>query len=258
MQPRDFTCSTRFMFRECLLSRGKSRSPSLSRARHVPILRSITLLACCWLLGGCSGETVFQSDFAKFPTHWPPIGNQKVGTAAVDPVSDQYVWASGTSVVISRGNHVSNMVPRAALLCNFSAFKGDATYVFSSFLNVRSGAGAATIQFEPFNQPVTSYDNGFLHLDLMPDNTVRIDDNDATKFGTFPRDQEFILQVTLKINPTPTARILLSGAGASGETEYTILPPYVPLARQYGAIRLWMGSPATSFFTATNIVVKRN
>ena len=203
MQPRDFTCSTRFMFRECLLSRGKSRSPSLSRARHVPILRSITLLACCWLLGGCSGETVFQSDFAKFPTHWPPIGNQKVGSAAVDPLSDQYVWASGTSVVISRGDHVSNMVPRAALLCNFSEFKGDATYVFSSFLNMRSGAGAATIQFEPFNQPVTSYDNGFLHLDLMPDNTVRIDDNDATKFGTFPRDQEFILQVTLKINPTP-------------------------------------------------------
>jgi hypothetical protein len=92
----------------------------------------------------------------------------------------------------------------------------------------------------------------------MPDKTVRIDDNDATKFGTFPWDQEFILQVTLKINATPTAHILLSGSGASGESNYTILPPYVSLARQYGAVRLWMGLPWTGAFQATNIVVTRN
>jgi hypothetical protein len=224
-----------------------------------PFGRGITLLVCCWLLAGCAGETVFQSDFAKFGDHIPPIGNQKVGTTAVDPVSDQYVFSTGAdgNVWISRADHVEP-VPRAALVCNFSQFKGDGTYVFSTILYMRTGTGAATIQFEPFNQPVTSYGDGFLHLDLMPDNTVRIDDNNATKFGTFPRDQHFILQVTLKINPTPTARILLSGAGASGQTEYNILPPYVSRARQYGAIRLWMGSPWTGFFTAANIVVKRD
>jgi hypothetical protein len=92
----------------------------------------------------------------------------------------------------------------------------------------------------------------------MPDNTVRIDDDDATKFGTFPRDQSFVVQVTLKVNPTPTAHIVLSGAGASGEKDYTILPPYVPMARQYGAVRLWMGEPWTGFFTATDIVVTFN
>jgi hypothetical protein len=127
--------------------------------------------------------------------------------------------------------------------------------MFSTILYMRTGTGAATIQFERFDQQVGSYGDGFLHLDLMPDNTVRIDDNDATKFGTFPRDQKFVVQVTLNINATPTAHILLSGAGASGERAYTILPPYVPLARQYGAVRLWMGYPSPGFFTATDIVV---
>jgi hypothetical protein len=146
----------------------------------------------------------------------------------------------------------------AALQCKFAQFEGDGTYVFSTFLYMPSGTGAATVQFEPFDQPIGNYGGGFLHLDLMPDNTLRIDDNDATRFGTFPRDQEFVLQVTVKINATPTAHILLSGAGASGERDYTILPPYVPLARQYGAMRLWMGVPWTGEFRATNIVVTRN
>ena len=225
--------------------------------KAIPFGRGITLLACCWLLAGCAGETVFQSDFAKFPSHYPAYGHQKVGTTAIDPLSDQYVWyTSSGSVSISRED--TDPVPRAALLCKFAEFKGDGTYVFSTILYMPTGTGAATIQFEPFDQSVTSYTDGFLHLDLMPDNTVRIDDNDATKFGTFPRNQEFILQVTLKINATPTARILLSGAGASGQTDYNILPPYVSRARQYGAIRLWMGSAWTGFFTTANIVVKRD
>jgi hypothetical protein len=221
-------------------------------------VRGIALLAC-WLLAGCAGETVFQSDFAKFYSHSPPIGNQKVGTSTVDPISDQYVWATGPSdwVWISR-DYYTDPVPRAALLCHFAEFKGDGTYAFSTILYMPSGTGAATIQFEPFGQSVTNYSDGFLHVDFMPDNTVRIDDNDATRFGTFPRDQEFILQVTLKINATPTARILLSGAGASGETEYAILPAYVSRARQYGAVRLWIGSPWSRFFLATAIVVKRS
>jgi hypothetical protein len=231
-------------------------SPRLFREPYITLVRSVIALACCSLLAGCAGETVFQSDFDKFPFHWPPRGDQKVGKTDVEPYSDQYVWAArDNGVWISRED--SEPVPRAALVCNFSEFKGDGTYVFSTILYMRHGTGAATIQFEPWNQPVTNYGDGFLHLDLMPDNSVRIDDNDATKFGTFPRDQEFILQVTLTINATPTAHILLSGAGTSGETDYTILPPYRSLARQFGAVRLWMGDPWPGWFTASNIVVKR-
>jgi hypothetical protein len=51
---------------------------------------------------------------------------------------------------------------------------------------------------------------------------------------------------------------LLSGDGASGETEYAILPAYVSRAHQYGAVRLWIGFPWTSYFLATAIVVKRS
>ena len=194
-------------------------SPSFLREPHITLARCVTALACCSLLAGCAGDTLFQSDFAKYPTHWPPIGNQKVGTTAVDPVSNQYVWSGGANGWVRISREDSEPVPRAALVCHFSQFKGDGTYVFSTILSMRTGTGAATIQFEPFNQPVTDYGDGFLHLDLMPDNSVRVDDNNATKFGTFPRDQDFFLQVTLEINSTPTAHILLSGAGASGETD---------------------------------------
>ena len=237
--------------------RPKTSTSTLIRKLHIASVRVITLSACS-LLAGCSHETLFQSDFGKHATHSPPIGAQKVGATEVDPVSDQYVWATGANgaVWITRADHV-DPVPRAALLCKFAQFKGDGTYVFSTVLYMRNGTGAATIQFEPFDQQIGRYGDGFLHLDLMPDNTVRIDDNDAIKFGTFPRNQEFIVQVTLNINATPTAHIVLSGAGASGEKDYTILPPYVPRARQYGAVRLWIGSPAAGFFTATNIVVTR-
>jgi hypothetical protein len=226
------------------------------------LLRGLVVMSSCWLAGGCATETVFQSDFKRFPG-LPPIGSQEVGTTAIDPQSDQYVTAGTTQsrddVRIARADPVLHIdpVPRAALLCNFKQFEGDGTYVFSTLLTMRSGAGAATIQFEPFGQPVDQYDRGFLHLDFMPDNTVRIDDNDAARFGTFPRDQLFIVQVTLKIDATPTAHILLSGAGASGEMDYAILPPFVPYARQYGSVRLWQGLPWSGFFLAENIVVSR-
>jgi hypothetical protein len=244
-------------------ARRKTQLLRLSRKLRTTSAHSVTLLTACWLLAGCApSETLFESDFTTFIQHNPPVGNEKVGTTEVDPYSDQYVWASNGWVFISRAWHV-DPVPAAGLLCKFAKFEGDGTYVFSAILRMSTVVCAnttctATIQFEPFNQPVTSYGNGFLHLDLMPDKTVRIDDNDATRFGTFPWDQEFILQVTLKINATPTAHIVLSGAGASGESDYSILPPFVPAARQFGAARLWMGLPWTGAFSVTNIVVTRN
>jgi hypothetical protein len=138
---------------------------------------------------------------------------------------------------------------------NFSEFKGDGKYVFSTFLFIPSGSGIATLQFEPFGQSISTF-TSFLHLDFTQDNRIRLDDDDATKFGTFPRDQAFIVQVTLDINATTqTAHIVLSGAGASGETDYTILPPFRSMAHQFGAVRLWMGFPQTGTFDATTILV---
>ena len=87
---------------------------------------------------------------------------------------------------------------------------------------------------------------------------MRLDDDDGTKFGGFPRDQWFFLQVTLKINATPSAHFLLSGAGASGEKDYNVLPPFMSLAHQFGAVRFWIGTPWNGYYKANIIVVTRN
>jgi hypothetical protein len=122
---------------------------------------------------------------------------------------------------------------------------------------IPSGSGVASIQFETFTNPVSSL-QAFLHLDFTQGNQVRIDDNEGSKFGSFTRDQPFIVQVTLNINASAsTARIVLGGVGASGERDYTIISPLQSLSRQFGAVRVWQGFPHTGAFDATNIVVTR-
>ena len=108
---------------------------------------------------------------------------------------------------------------------NFSQFRGDGTYTFSTILYIPSSSsnGLATIQFETFNQPVGSVSGVFCISTSRKPDRIRIDDNEATTFGSFPRDQAFIVQVTLNINASSTAHIVLSGAGASGQSDYNIL-----------------------------------
>jgi hypothetical protein len=164
------------------------------------------------------------------------------------------VTPSGKWVQIHRPNDPIHL---AALQGNVSQFRGDGAYVFSTFLYIPSGSGVTTIQFEPFGQAVTTY-SGFLHLDFMPDNRVRIDDDPSTTFGTFPREQVFIVEVTLNIDASSaTAHIVLSGAGASGQTDRAVIPALRAMARQFGAVRIWMGFPWTGSCDATNIVVTR-
>lgn len=134
---------------------------------------------------------------------------------------------------------------------------GEGEYTFTASLFMPSDAGIATIQFEPFTNGPTDL-SGFLHLDFTPENQIRIDDNDNTKFGSFPRDQPFIVQVKLDIKPVgSTAHIILSGADASGERDHTILAPFQNMSQQFGAIRVWQGFPHTGAFDATLISVTR-
>jgi hypothetical protein len=223
------------------------------------IMRVGFLLAVV-LMTGCARETLFKSNFDPTPINQPPAHVQDVGTANVDgPPGSVIVVAppvtpSGKWVEIRRPDAQS---PVAGLQGGFSKFAGDGEYTFSATLFIPAGSGVATIQFEPFGQPVGTLTN-FLHIDFMPDNRVRINDNAATDFGVFPRNQPFILQVTLKIAAMgATAHVVLSGAGASGAKDHTIASAFLPMARQFGAIRIWMGFPWTGAFDATNIVVTR-
>ncbi len=236
-------------------SRGRS---SLTRALRLAS-RGVSVGALL-LIAGCAAETLFRSSFDATPDNQPPAPAQPVGTASVDGPAGSVVvlpppvTPSGKWVKISRPTADS---PVAGLQGNLIASRGDGRYTFSTTVFMPAGSGVATIQFERFGQP-TSTPSGFLHLDLMPDNRVRIDDDEGTTFGSFPRNQAFIVQVTLDINATaPSAHIALGGAGASGTADRAILPPLRPLARQFGAVRLWMGFPHTGSFDATTIVVKR-
>jgi hypothetical protein len=100
---------------------------------------------------------------------------------------------------------------------------------------------------------------GGLHIDFLTDNTVRINDDANTRFGTFPRDQAFVVTVTLNINASnPTAHISLTGAGgrATGDADYAIVTPvFISWAQQSGAVKLWMGFPWQGVFDASDIIV---
>lgn len=237
-----------------------SEAPRRLRAGSGGLAVYGAVFAALLILAGCDRETLFQSDFDATPVDQPPASAQAVGTAAVDgPPGSVVVIAppvtpSGRWVEIRRPGPQS---PVAGLQGKFSEFRGEGRYTFTSTLFMPEGSGAATIQFEPFTQapPVGI---SFMHLDFMPNNQVRIDDQESTLFGSFPRGQPFIVQVSLNIGATSaTANITLSGADASGQATHTIAPNMLQFARQFGAVRLWMGFPHTGAFDATNIVVTR-
>jgi hypothetical protein len=219
------------------------------------LIRSCALLTLL-ILTGCAREKLFQSNFDNSPVGQPPttadIGTVK--TAGDVAVIAAPVLPSGRWVQMNRPN--ADTSP-ASFQGNLVAVRGDGRYTFSATLFMPSSTqGVATIQFEGQNQPLESIVN-FLHLDLMPNNTVRIDDDPASEFGGFPRDKPFIVQVTLDIDDTSTAKIVLSGDGASGTADRAILPPNQPQSRQFGAVRLAMAFPHTGTLQATNIAVTR-
>jgi hypothetical protein len=217
------------------------------------------LIVAAVTMSGCASETLFRSNFDATPEGQPPSPNQAVGTAAVfgPPGSVKIVTGvpglNGKFLEISRptGPDVAGMQGK------FSEFRGNGRYTFSATVVMPVNSQVATIQFEQFTNPSTSL-SAFMHLDFTPDNKVRIDDNDATKFGEFVRGQPFIVQVKFDISDTAsTANIILSGGGASGERNHTITGPFQGQSRNFGAIRIWQGFPHTGHFDVQNVAVTR-
>jgi hypothetical protein len=211
------------------------------------------------LFSSCASETIFKSNFDATPIGQSPAHVQPVGTINIDGPAGGVVVI--TSPVITGGKWVKitrspGQQSVTGMQCNTSKLIGNGEYNFSSVLYIPEGSGLVTIQFEPFGQPTGTLTN-FLHIDFTEDNRVRIDDNDGTKFGNFTRSKAFMVQVTLKINATgpSTAHIALGGDGAAGVADYTLLPAFLNLAHQFGAVRLWMGFPWTGSFDASTIVV---
>jgi len=231
---------------------------SMLRARAVaamcfplPLTLSLTILA------GCQSTTVFQSNFDSTAVGQPPASVQATGTASVfgPPGSVVIVGAPGQSsghwLQVGRAN---NSAPISGMLGTLSAQPGG-QYNFICAMFIPSGSGLATLSFEPVPQPQPEGMVDFLHLDFTQDNKVRINDIDATKFGSFPRDQPFDVTVTLNTSASPpTAHIGLIGAGTSGSADYTITGP-PSFVQQFGAIRVWMGFPWTGHFDSADLLV---
>lgn len=210
------------------------------------------------LLGGCTSETLFQSNFDGTPAGQPPAHAQQVGTADVFGGPGQVVvvggpgGAAGKWVQIGRPGRDSNV---AGLVGSLTAIRGPGHYVFTGIFYMPTGTGLASLNFET-PTPVPQGLETFLHLDFTRENNVRVDDNPNITFGSFPRDQPFIIEVSLDTTVSPaTAHIVLSGAGASGVFDYTTQSAFQQASQQFGDVRVWMGFPWIGFFDATQLVV---
>lgn len=211
------------------------------------------------LFAGCNRETLFKSNFNADPLNAPPSHTQSVGTLDIDgpagnvKIIESPINSGGKWVQVIRTDGQQSVT---GIKCNNAKFIGDGKYHFSAALFIPKGAGVVTVQFEPVGQPVGTLFN-FLHIDFTQDNMIRIDDDDASKFGSWQNNSLFSLFVSLDINGTASkATISLAGANTSGSVEYTILAPFQNVSRQFGAVRLWMGFPWTGSFDATDILVQ--
>jgi len=234
---------------------GIAESPALSRR----LLFGMPLLGMPLLLNACTSETLLNATFDAEPIGGPPATAQPTGTVNTDSGAGS-VTVIASPVASDTGHwvriaHPSAPSPQTSMKCSLSSFGGDGQYTIAASLFIPSGAGVATLQFEAWGQPTDSFLN-FLHIDFLTNNTVRIDDG-ATSFGSFQRDQLFSVIISMTIGASgATATISLFGA-ASGSLDVTINPSLLNVARQFGALRFWMGFQWAGSFDVTDISVAR-
>ena len=225
--------------------------------KHILRLGSVGFLLL--LLTGCGTVTLFQSSFNSNAVGAPPSPNQATGTIDVSGVPASVVIVSAPPNATgnwARIQRIGQQAPISVMQCNVSQFKGDGSYSLLAVLFIPSGSGLATVEFDTSTQS-SPPSTGFLHLDFMQNNTVRINDDNGQVFGTFPRDQFFTLAVNLEItSSSATAHMNLFGAGASGTKDLNNLTPLF-LARQFGAVKFWMGFPWNGSFEVTDILLTR-
>ena len=219
------------------------------------------------LTTGCASTTLFQSNFDATPINQPPAQTQAVGTATTEGSVVVATLPDTPSVRGVRLDPINSPNSPTALHCNLVPHPANGTYVFSTVLYLPSKSGGIlTIWFDrapalvsPLRKSKAAFGGGqpFMHLDFLR-NGIRIDDDNSTIFGNFPRDQVFIVQVTLNINASTSADIVLSGAGASGQAHRNLSAGLPPNPLQFEAVRIWTVLTADNqTFYAANVVVTR-
>ena len=225
------------------------------------MLQGMLLLGAVSALG-CEAVTVLQVDFEGDSIGAIPAPMQDVGTVTAvegsgasvrvvpspQPAADPDKW-----VRITRTGQFAD-VP--SLRGQLTPFQQDGRYLTTVQLFIPQGAGVATLQFEPLNSPNDLF--SFFHVDFMPDGHVRLNDDPGLVFGDFPRGQVFSVAVNLNVSAAgATATVTLLGA-ASGSLEIPLTGAMHGFARQFSAVRLWMGFPHQGSFFADDLSVLRS
>jgi hypothetical protein len=210
------------------------------------------------LLNACTTTTLLSVKFDSDTVGAPPASSQAVGTVALDNGSGSITVVGTPSPDINptkwaQISHPTAPSPQTSMRCSMPAPAGDGSFTLTTALFIPRGGGVATIQLEPFGQPESSYFN-FLHIDFLTDGTLRV--NDASTFGHFPHNQVFILSVNLTVSATAAnAHIAMIGADTSGTFDVAISPGLLNVARQFGAVRVWMGFQFAGQFFADDVLV---
>lgn len=243
---------------------GAPRRASIGTVKRILLLSFVIALTTA---GNCNSPTLFQSNFDATAIGQPPSPTQAVGTAAIDGPAGSVLVAAAPPNAQPSGKWLQiKIANKSGQVASFQGKltqpPGNGTYVFSTALFIppigpQGEDNVATISFEAL-APQGTLPAEFLHLDFLSNNKIQIDDDSSTVFGTFPRNQVFLVQVTLDINATaPKAHIILSGAGASGEADRSVVSALRGQAQAFGAVRVRMGFPHTGTFFATNVLVQR-
>ena len=227
------------------------------------------VLVALLLTTGCKKqETLFESNFEATTVNQPPSATQKVGTAtfAGGAGSVKVVAAPADAsppakwIRISRATTTGDTEPAPVTMFqgNMTKAPGNGKYTFSTLMFMPTASNnVASIQFGTLNQQLGSF-SGFFHLDFLQNNRIRIDDDESTVFGKFPRDKPFIVQVTLTVSDSSAkAHIVLAGAGTEGEADRDVFGPLRQMG-PFGSVRIWMGFPWTGEFNAANVLVTRD
>lgn len=216
--------------------------------------------AVMFLFVGCNSTTVLLSNFKNDTVGSPPGPVQPTGTVSVSPGAGSVTVVAAPRPDLPSNNwarisHPTAPSPETTLTGDFEGQTGIGDYSLLASMFIPADAGVVTVQYETLVSPQPHL--VFFHLDFMPEGDVRIDDG-AVRFGHFPRDQSFVLQVNLDITQTTaTAEVTLLGGEASGNTTVNIQPLLLPLARQFGAVKFWVGFQHEATFFVDDIIVTR-
>lgn len=231
---------------------------AMKRNINSPLL-ILTLLGINVFMVGSNSDVLLLANFKRDTVGQPPSQLQPTGEVFTDGLAgwvrvDTIPPSSIKWAHITRPVNNDNLV---ALQGVFNPVRGDGDYGIIAAITIPSGSQTVSFSLESPAAPPNVY-GGFLHLDFLENNRVRIDDNEQTVFGSFPRDKSFVLSLVLHLNPGgPSADIMLTGNGAEGSLTYPIPIPYA-LIRQFQAARFWIGFPWVGQLYVTDFVITKH